>query len=502
MVQWKLEQESASEQVVISFNDPIEFVTATRIINGTSFSFEGREYLIPLYENESEEIYIVKGRQTEMTEYAINWLCWKLFAHPGTVGIYVTSRRSLLKKFSRDRLRDKTLRNSPIMQKIAKIKNHSIESQYFENGSILYMVSGWDEFEQARLIPADFIIVDEAQSQDIEHLDVVRETMSHSKFGLMRVIGTGSLEGSDWEKLCSSGNWMEWNATSKSWTAKRSSDDAPTYWFPQTIVPWITPEKIEKKKKKMSEYRFMTEVMGKWYHGMAKPLLEKHIRFLFDSSMDFTRPEDVDHDSLILAGVDWGGGTKAYTVVWIWQVMNEKSPIFKLLYVTKITETSTERQADMVAELIDKYKVDRAVMDAGGGTRQVEKLSAKYGNKIYRCQYGSHPGEPFVEVSGKTQIDVDRTWIIETIIDLIKRYETLDIGDVQRIWIPSRNIEKVEWLIDHFVCIEGESRDTGHGTYIVYTHPEEENDDALHACCYAYLAWILEKGTKWYWERF
>src|SRR5579863_10303243 len=95
MVQWKLELESGSEQAVISFNDPIEFVVATRIINGMSFSFEGREYLIPLYKDESEEIYIVKGRQTEMTEYAINWLCWKLFAHPGTVGIYVTSRMSL-----------------------------------------------------------------------------------------------------------------------------------------------------------------------------------------------------------------------------------------------------------------------------------------------------------------------------------------------------------------------------------------------------------------------
>ena len=58
-------------------------------------------------------------------------------------------------------------------------------------------------------------------------------------------------------------------------------------------------------------------------------------------------------------------------------------------------------------------------MDAGGGTRQVEKLSNRYGARIFKCNYISEPEEPFGLHLTETRINVDRTWIIETLIDLM-----------------------------------------------------------------------------------
>ena len=48
-------------------------------------------------------------------------------------------------------------------------------------------------------------------------------------------------------------------------------------------------------------------------------------------------------------GVDWGGA-QAYTVAWIWQLVAEAIPRFKVLYVTRIEESSTEKQADIILD--------------------------------------------------------------------------------------------------------------------------------------------------------
>lgn len=52
-------------------------------------------------------------------------------------------------------------------------------------------------------------------------------------------------------------------------------------------------------------------------------------------------------------------------------------------------------------------------------------------------------------------------------------------------------------MIEHFTCIESETAESSGKSYVKYTHPEETNDDALHAAGYAYLAWLVSKGSRW-----
>lgn len=484
-------------------DDPVTWTQETRMLKGKPFSFESREYLLPIYRDNTKEIYIVKGRQTEITEFALNWLLFKLASNPGTVGLYLSDRASHTSKFSKLRLKDWAIGQSQVLQKIIPIKKHSSTTQPFSNGSILYMHSAWGEFDQARSVPADFTVIDEMQSVDVKELDVLQEALSHSEYGYMVGIGTGSEEGSDWNRLWKSGTQYEWDVKSKAWIPKAPDANIHSYHLPQTIVPWIGSEDIEKKRHKMTVRRFETEVMGWWHKGAKKPILESDIRKLFDRNSGFVPGNMVDKSKgKVFMGVDWGGGEKAFTVPWIWQCLNEKISVFKLLYVSKIEETSIEKQVQMISRLIDQYNPEQIVMDAGGGPYQVQKLEEKYPDNAVKCAYMIRPSNPVNDskLISENLYVIDRTFVIDTIIDLIKRPYIQGDFTIPKIVIPAKNIQRIEWIIDQFTCIEAETISLRSGQdYTRYFHDNEQPDDALHACIYGYVAWLVDKGVEWHW---
>jgi len=61
--------------------DPVAWTKQNRILKGERFSFEDRDYLLPLYRDSSHRIIIVKARQMEMTEWIVNWLLHKLVSN-------------------------------------------------------------------------------------------------------------------------------------------------------------------------------------------------------------------------------------------------------------------------------------------------------------------------------------------------------------------------------------------------------------------------------------
>jgi hypothetical protein len=478
-----------------------EWAKKVRNIKNNPFSFDGREYLLPIYRDPNKDIRIVKSRQIEITEFAVNLLLQYLTKNPNSVGLYLTDTQDHVSVFSKLRMTG-AIDQSPVLKRLAKKGN--VSWRPFKNGSHLWMYSAFRNFESARSVPADIAVVDEMQSMKVEYLPVLKEALSKSSFGKIIEIGTGGVAGDNWQKEWLRGTRLEWNFETKMWEQK--SETVPgisSYHLNQYMAFWIPREQIELKKKAYPPRQFANEILGEWYATTVKPLLEKEMRTLFDRNIAFTPSEEVDHTMPVYMGIDWGGGTRAFTVPWIWQLTGEKAPRFQLLYTTKITERSTEKQADMMINLIDKYDPKRVVIDEGGGTRQVEKLSKQFEDRVIKCHFRPRPGDPFEKISGENRVNVDRTWMIECIIDLIQRPE--EIKDwphpIPRIQIPARKIEDVEWIIGHFTCIEAESVDTGTGTYVTYTNPEETNYDALMACGYALMAWLYDKDVKYYWER-
>ncbi len=476
-------------------SDIVEWTEQVRMIKGQNFSFADRPYLPPIYRDTNKEIYIVKPRQMEITEFAVNWLLYYLITNPSTVGLYLSDRQDHVSVFSKLRLHSWGIDQSPVLKSMAKEGN--VSWQPFRNGSHLYMHSAWPDFDKARSIPADFVIVDEIQSTNVEAIPVIKETLSKSRFGRFVGMGTGSDQDDSWWKLWHTGNQQEWDSRLDRWVAKNPSSEISSYHLTHYMAPWMPREEIEKKRAAYTPRRFDNEVEGWWHASARKPLTESDILALFDSSTSFLRPEEVNKDlGPLYLGVDWGGGTQAFTVVWIWQLLDKNAPRFSLVYLQKIDEKSTEKQADKIARLVDAYDIDQGVMDSGGGTRQVEKLEERYAERMIKCSYTSRPEKPFEIISEENRIIVDRTWAIETVIDLITR--SASSNRTPRISIPASNLRWVDWIVDQFTCIEGESVNLQSGKkYVRYTHPPESPDDALHACIYAYMAWLSQEKSRW-----
>jgi len=478
--------------------DIVEWTEKYRTIKGKPFSFEQRDYLKQIYRDPAKEIYIVKPRQMEITELAINWLLHNLLKYPNTVGLYVTDRHDHISVFSKTRLRKAISGSEFLRSQVESTGNESCVQ--FCNGSTLFMFSGWDNFEQARSLAVDFVVVDELQSLNVDAIPVLKETLTRSENKRILGIGTGSDYGDHWWELWHTGNQCEWDKETSAWIPKCPQNiDVASYHLSQFMTTLIPANVIETKRLRYSPRHFANEVEGLWFKGARKPLLEPEIRALFDRTLSLQSADEVDYTKgKLFLGVDWGGGTKAFTIAWIWQLVDESAPMFRLVYVSKITERSTEKQADMIAQLVDKYNIDKGVMDAGGGTRQVQKLEELYPTRMLKASYMTRPADPFEYVESENRIAVDRTYAIEIIIDLVTRPQSVGGAVIPRLVIPAREPERVEWIIDQFTCIDAVSL-SGGKNYVKYTHPEESPDDALHACIYAYLALeVTKRETPWF----
>jgi len=243
-------------------------------------------------------------------------------------------------------------------------------------------------------------------------------------------------------------------------------------------------------------------VFAEFVEGELKPITTAMMLALYDKTTSLTRAADVDHkNGDVFIGIDWGGGGK--TIVWIWQCIDNKVPIFKLLWVERIETSDVEKQKDFCINLIDAYEAAQIVVDAGGGTRQVQALQERYGSRCIRNSYHPRPEKPLptreeaIIQRREMRYVIDRTFAIDRVIDLIKHpFKEKDFTS-PKIILPGADYEKVKWLNDQFTALEGfkeNLKSTGQ-TYIRYGHEDTEPDDALQACVYAVIAWDIRRGS-------
>jgi len=484
--------------------DPVTWTRSMRTLKGEPFSFEDREYLLPLYRDTSPRIIIVKARQMEMTEWAVNWLLHNTLAHPFTTAIYTAPRMDQVSRFSQDRFRRAILDSPQLREIIHKAREQelgetAITRVPFNNGSLVYLISAWGDFGALRNIPADWAVVDEAQDVQSEAIPVLEEAMSHSKFARALIIGTASDEGSEFDRLWKRSDMKEWDAESKAWIAQKPENRTYSgYHFTQRMAVWITtlppthPNSIEAKRLRYNERRFLNEVLGLFYRGLAKPLITDDLLACRDfrfALMDRLEPPYVSY-----AGIDWGGGQHAFTVIWI--MAKDDKDRWRLIYVRRFDEKDPMKQVQIIGNLITQFNVKQAVADIGYGAVQVSELQKRFASRVIGCQYVRRPELPLegktMDESGKRVaqmlVNADRSFWIETAIELIKHKDPTGALNPLLV-IPWAEPLDIEWIIDQFTCIEMEEQETVSGKkYHHYTHPEREPDDALHTFVYALIA--------------
>jgi len=367
------------------------------------------------------------------------------------------------------------------------------------NGSVCYLISAWGDFGAIRNIPADFVAVDEIQDVQSEAIPVIEESMSHSKHHKMIMVGTASYDGSEFNRLWNQSDMKEWNESGKVWIPSKPGNRFYSgYHLDQRMASWIRqlppedPNSVEGKRQRYSEMRFLNEVLGTFYRGLAKPLLIDDLLACRD--FNYSLMDHLDPPSESYAGIDWGGGKFAFTVIWI--MIKDDQERWRLVYVEKFSEKDPMKQIEKIGNLIDGFNVVKAVADIGYGAVQVSELQKKFGDRVMGCQYVNRPEIPLERKSkgdstkrwAQMLVKADRSFWIESAIEHIKHKDALGRPN-PRLIIPWSTPHRVEWLIDHFTCIEMEEQETVSGKkYRRYTHRALEPDDALHAFCYALIA--------------
>jgi hypothetical protein len=159
------------------------------------------------------------------------------------------------------------------------------------------------------------------------------------------------------------------------------------------------------------------------------------------------------------------------------------------------------KQVAVISNLITQYNVRQLVADIGYGAVQVSELQKKFGPRVMGCQYVRRPEIPLQrrvavrsgERIAQAIVDVDRSFWIETAIQVIKHKDAAGQPTPQLL-IPWKEPLDVEWLIDHFTCLEMEEQEMHGGKkYHHYTHPEGYPDDAFHTFTYALIAESLAR---------
>lgn len=469
--------------------------------------------------------------------------------------VYLNFKEPNLKTFSENKFRQDVFGTWPLSKYIKSASGRlgSMERVVINTRSVIDMMLPGPQWQNIQGKSPMKMKVDEGQDHDWEGFQNARDAQSDT-FGDVDIWGVGGFTDTEYDNIWKTTDQREWiykrrenfmKYPDMSWRADlQFNDEGIIYdeymldvldgeWIPQkpknysrhgyhlsqlqnpriplTMESAITDYKtspefsIEWKRHHDPNFNlilYRRNILAENVEGELKPITEKMMLALFDKNMSLTKSQDVDYEAgAVIAGIDWGGGGK--TIVWLWQCIDEKAPIFKLLWVQKMDTADTDEQWEMVKELLDAYEPDFIGIDAGGASDRVQRTQKRYGNRTRRIFYHPRPEAPLPTIKEeiKQSLDllyvIDRTFSLDRVIDLIKHPHKDKDFVSNRIILPGKNQEELKWMVKQFVSIEGEKaklKSSGQ-TYIRYIHADSNPDDALQSCNYALIGWHIYHGS-------
>ncbi|KKN75420.1 hypothetical protein LCGC14_0380410 [marine sediment metagenome] len=525
------------------------------LIKGTKNRLKYRPMLLKIVNDIFPFIMLMLARQWGKTTMIASNLAFHATTKHHFDQMYFNFKEPNLKTFTENKFREDVFGQGPLSKYVAGISRLGSQRRILsKTKSAIDMMLPGMLWENALGGSNQRLEIDEGQDHDWTGFGNVRETQADT-MGDLEIAGVGGFKDTDYDRLWKSTNQMQYKFKrsepwkgyeNMSWRNDLEFDDEGLvegaylldvldgeyiadvprnysrhgYHLSQLQNPRIplkiehaindykvSPEfSIEWKEKKDPNYSFadyVRNILAESVEGELKPITSEMILNLFDKTMGLTKAADVDHAAgQVFIGIDWGGGGK--TIIWIWQCIDNTAPIFKLLWVEQVMTSDVQEQIRICKNLCDAYEPKKIIVDAGGGTEQVQSLQKYYGSTCIRNSYHPRPElalptrVELVKFNREMRYVIDRTFSINRIISLIK-YPHKEPGfTCNRIILPGKDYEEVKWIVKQFTALVGTKehlKSTGQ-TYIKYDHKDSEPDDALQACNYAFIAWDIGRGAK------
>ena len=416
------------------------------------FTFQNREFLKQILLDDSEQITVLKSRQVGFTVLQAAVMAWHALKYPGIGIMYCSYNLKHMRYISKSLLR-------PFLKTHMELKKseESIESYFLPNGSIITLISGSNAFAQAKGYKVDLLCVDECEDLPLEELPIILETMSASdKFHKVIMGGTGTAEGTEWEKVWKNTNQMEWDG---SWKPTKQSNNNG-YHVTQKMMPNWSQSKEDAKRSNpnYSPLRFATEVLGIFAIGIDVPLTLQTVK-----SCMYEGTWDESKDGLRIASLDLAGGGEADTIL---TISDFKDDTMHVKFSVSLQDKHGDILFSKIKPYLDQYNPDHICCDSGGNDHLKYLLQQNYQCNAYTFTLSHDPIK-------YTTNAISKTFFMQKVIERFKN---------RKIKIPNAE----PWLTDHLTSQTSELKQPANGpSYIRFEKKPNHKDDFLMSLLFA-----------------
>jgi len=488
-------------------------------LNGKPFSLQGREYLRKIHDGNFKNVLLRTGRQVEKSTTLAVHMITRAILIPYFTALYITPSSKQTRMFSAQKL-NPFIKTSDFIQKYFVDKNCTdrVFEKSFSNGSRIVLDYVFLTADRVRGISADALYLDEIQDIMSDHIPVIEETLSHSRYKFRIYAGTPKRYQNPIERLWESSSQTEWVVKCEScnhwnvlgeknvrkeglscarcgklldvrvgeWVNMRESYTFKGIRIPQLIASWMDWGEIWRKYLEYPTAKFYNEVLGLPYEDAARPITQEDILNACEPRpMVFSYDPGVFKGEPLFLGIDYApasfGEQTAYTVVAIGGFVGDT---FKVVYLKRYkgVESDLSFVVEDVAALARKFKVARVGADWGvgsGGANQFLRRALGSPDKVIEFYYSGSQKQLVTWDWKGGRFVLNRTEAMSHVMLKIK---------TRKITFP-RWSDFSEFAADFLNIYQDFSETTGR---VLFDH--DGPDDAFHAVLYAYMVGALEKG--------
>ena len=479
-------------------------------LKGKPIRFSGRPYLPTIY-TVNRNLVIRASRQVEKSTLLVNTILYEAFMNPGIQILFVCPRQEQARVFSHSRLLP-CLEQSPLLRRVLLGRSRRklpVMNIQFHNDSQLYIRAAFRSADAARGISADLLLIDEFQDIAGGNLPVLQETMSHATNARTIITGTPKLIDNHLDAIFSQSTAHEWkipclecrqgvildercmgptcivcpgcqhplDPTTGTWIARNPTATwGDGFWINHLMVPWLNYDEVYDRRRVYDLAQFKNEVLGlptaMDEHVVTRAELEACCgeRPMSESAADFALAGRVQ----LVAGIDWGGGGTARTVVTVGFMRTDY--VFEVIHFSRFRpDEDPTHVLRSVAQVCERFQISWIAADGGGNGHVYNRLllDELRANHLYAILYSSVDQAPCQD-GLLWKWTVNRSATIGVLFTRIKKGQ-----------LRFPRLEDCGTYLDEFACEVAEYDDLNRT--VRYTHPQTQPDDSLHATNYALL---------------
>lgn len=500
-----------------------------------NFSFEGRRHMRQPYDTTCKRVLLCTGRQVEKSTLLGNMALSYACLIPAFRALYVSPSQTQTKTFSNDRLKE-PIEVSPILKAYTtSALSQNIFEKQFVNWSKITLRYAFLNADRVRGVSGvSALFLDEFQDLLSDNIPVIEQVTSHAPDKYKKFVYAGTPKSLDNNiehyraTKSTQGEWVVpcdncgtasgptksryWNILGEKNMGKHSlicercgkqiypqCDDAQwaflaqwdevkapyeSYRIPQLMVPWKKWTEILYDYQNYPRGQFYNEVLGLSYDSGLRPLTLSQVR-------DQCNPQVImddrhlapyitlGHDHPIFAGIDWGTGSKSYTVVSLGTYIQNK---FRIFYIKRLEGVLSEPEQEIkwIIELLKKFNVSLIGADHGFGHYQNDHLRRSFGERFMTFLHMGKMRRKVLWDPGLRQWKVHRSEVMSDMFNAIKRSQ-----------LEFPRWEEFEDPYATDMCnIYSEYNETLR--MIRYDHNPDKPDDSFHSILYCFLASMVK----------